>query len=680
MVYHLSKCGAFWKVRVEEKSMVLEGIATLMASKGLETAASECVKALIETCVKPIFQKGVGYGEKSSEIEECLQEYLEMIYKKAMTMNTIVFRGESKTLCDLYLPLTIYKEEQQKSKNYLIDDQCLPLLDSMDRVLIVDTAGMGKSTIVKFLLIKYIEDTRKIPVLVELRRVPEGMDIIKYIASQFRLLGKCIREEDIISMLREGNFVIFFDGYDEVANELKGEMLNCINDFLLKADNNQYFLTSREETDLMALDNFERFSIKPLSMAEAFRLIEIYDNNGEKSKELIKRIKNDNQVGVLKEFLTNALLTSLLYKTFQYKEEIAYKKLDFYTQVYEALFNDHDKIKGGAYVHEKESGLDSTDFERLLRRIAFLSLKKSKVEYQNKADIIEIIQFAIESATWLNTSAESVLEDLTHAIPLLQRDGVSYKWVHKSFMEYFAAGFICYESNKTEKLMEKIYESPNLSSYKNVMDFCFEMKPEVVRKVIILPFLDGFLKYCSQNYLEYKYQNIGQQYINKRKVYGFLCNIVLLVCASNEEAEKVFHSEKTREVFKNINEKLPNVISLRANEKVVLGAYFTKEREICDLLITKNIDIFESKNSRIMSKDEMTYGKEELKIYSVNDNPEEWYNSEENFVETTEMIERACRFRNHKMLLLDLQKCVLLKEKIEAEIKQQKQMEMDFEL
>lgn len=666
---------------VWEEAMVLKEIAALMACKGLETAASECVKALIETRVKPIFQKGVGCDEKSFEIEDCMQEYLEMIYKKAMTMNTIVFRGESKTLCDLYLPLTIFRDEQQKIKSYLIDDQCLPLLESMDRVLIVDTAGMGKSTIVKFLLVKYIEDTRKIPVLVELRRVPKGMDIIKYIANQFQLLGRYIPEEDIIFMLRKGDFVIFFDGYDEVANELKGDMLNSINDFLLKADNNQYFLTSREETDLMALDNFERFSIKPLSMPEAFRLIEIYDSNGEKSKELIKRIKNDNQVGVLKEFLTNALLTSLLYKTFQYKEEIAYKKLDFYSQVYEALFNDHDKIKGGAYVHEKESKLDSTDFERLLRRIAFLSLKKSKVEYQNKADIIEIIQFAIESATWLNTTAESVLEDLTHAIPLLQRDGVSYKWVHKSFMEYFAAGFICYESNKTEKLMEKIYESPNLSSYKNVMDFCFEMKPEVVRKVIILPFLDRFLKYCSQNYLEDKYQNISKQYINKRKVYGFLCDIALLVCENHKEAGKILHTEKAREAFKNINDKIPNVISLRANEKVVLGAYFTKEREIYDLLITKNIDIFESGKNRIISKGEITYGKEELKLYLVNDSSEEWYNSEENFAEMTDMIEQACHFRNHKISrLLDFKKCILLKEKIEEEIKQQKQMEMDFEL
>ena len=84
-----------------------------------------------------------------------------------------------------------------------------------------------------------------------------------------------------------------------------------------------------------------------MTLMVTFSLIRKYDNNGEKSERLIERITKDNQLDILKEFLINPMLTSLLYKTFEYKEEISYKKLGFYSQVYEALYNDHDKTKGG---------------------------------------------------------------------------------------------------------------------------------------------------------------------------------------------------------------------------------------------------------------------------------------------------------------------------------------------
>ena len=116
------------------------------------------------------------------------------------------------------------------------------------------------------------------------------------------------------------------------------------------------------------------FKIKPLLPEEAYELIRKYGQNGERAQKLINAIKQEHKnFIVLKEFLVNPLV-SLLYKTYEYKEELPYRKVEFYRQVYEALFNDHDKSKD-AYVRPKKCGLPIREFECILRYLAFFQCK-----------------------------------------------------------------------------------------------------------------------------------------------------------------------------------------------------------------------------------------------------------------------------------------------------------------
>lgn len=659
--------------------MVFETIATLMATKGLETLASEAVKVLVDTHIKPLFKKEFGRSVNKEAIEECIHEYLEITYKKAMIMNTIVFRGIDKTLCDLYTPLTIVEKGQEESKvSICINDGCLEEFMKFDKILIVDTAGMGKSTITKFLIVKYIIDNKKIPILMELRKLKDDQEILDYIMDQFNLLGKNIDKECIISMLRQGDFVIFLDGYDEVSNELKGKVMEEIQDFFLKAGNNQYVITSREETDLVALGDFKRFSIKPLSMEEAFELIGRYDQNGELSKKLIRRIKSDKQLAVLKEFLTNAMLTSLLYKTFQYKEEIAYKKLDFYSQVYEALFNDHDKTKGGAYVHEKRCFLDSTDFERLLRRIAFFSLKENKLEYQSKSDFQEIIQMAIKQMPWLDVRVDYVLYDITHAVPFFQKDGNSYKWVHKSFMEYFSAGYVCYESNSTEKLLEKMSLSSNFSYYTNVLDFCSEMKPELFRKVVIYPFLCEYVVHYEKTYLNFG--DYEQYYMDILKTASYVSKIKIHLYENEEVCEKTFRSGK--DVWFNPDDiGIVNMAIHCSNERGILALSAKRNMDIFEFLNHKNIDVFSENHIENERNYKYDYTGADVKMYIIDDDIEQWYNSKSNYKKITlDWFEGINNLRDRKVKCLSYEKCLRLRNRIATEIHVQKQIEDDLDL
>ena len=508
---------------------------------GVVALTEKSVETFVETKIKPIFENWGKEELRSIELEECLSEYLLRCYGKNNIMTTIVFGRLQKTLEDLYIPLTL-EEYRNEDAKWVIDENCYNILDNYSRILIVDMAGMGKSTIVKYFACQGVNLDKCIPIVIELRKLEKNQSILEYIRLQIKSLDKDIEIEEIVNMLKKGDFVIFFDGYDEIANENKSDVLDAIQEFTSKATNTKIVITSREEDDLNSLGEYKCVNIKPLTEEEAYKLIEKYDNDGDISKKLIKRLKEDSSMNILSEFLKNPLLVSLLYKTFEYKEEIPYKKIDFYEQVYAALFNDHDKTKGGAYVHEKRSKLDKYQFEQILRAFGFLALKEDKVEYSDQV-IHQLLNQAIGRFSWLKVSVDNFLYDITHAVPFIQKDGNEYKWVHKSFMEYFASCFICYDSKESEeKYIKKMSTDKNSTKYYNVLDFCYEMDTLNFRKYGVLPYLEMYVdKYDKSfesdyfNFLEKEKLHLAKQIVS------ITDDIRILMCSlvENEEQKKL---------------------------------------------------------------------------------------------------------------------------------------------
>lgn len=495
---------------------------------GVVALTEKSVETFVETKIKPIFENWGKEESRSIELEECLSEYLLRCYGKNNIMTTIVFGRMQKTLEDLYIPLTL-EEYRNKDKKWVIDEKCYDILDNYSRILVIDMAGMGKSTIVKYFACQGVNLDKCIPIVIELRKLEKGQTILEYIQKQINSYDKNIEISEIVDILKKGDFVIFFDGYDEIANENKPDVLEEIQEFTSKASNTKIVITSREEEDLNSLGEYKCVNIKPLAKEEAYMLIKKYDNDGDISKKLIKRLEEDLSMKVLDEFLKNPLLVSLLYKTFEYKEEIPYKKIDFYEQVYAALFNDHDKTKGSAYVHEKKTKLDKYQFEQILRAFGFLCLKADKVEYSSQL-IYQLLKQSIERFGWLKINVDDFLHDITHAVPFVQKEGTEYKWVHKSFMEYFASCFICYDNRKfEEKNFNKMISSGKSMKYYNVLDFCFEIDTLNFRKYVILPFLKDYVKKYNTFFQDNIFNDFDKKYLDIARQLLFLNANVWLI-------------------------------------------------------------------------------------------------------------------------------------------------------
>lgn len=334
----------------------------------LETLGGAAAKATIGTLTKSVIENSFA-GLKSlpkTVIEAFVDKfssYLELQYERHAYLNTLVF-GTQKNLEDLYIPLTVIPNSngvEQHEKGILIDSYKKNFLPTHNRVLITDTAGMGKSTLMKFLFLQCIKTQCAIPIFIELRHLTQNKSILALIEQQLNIganeqEASYFKRTQIERLIKLGGLVFFLDGYDEIPVKDREKVTTDLKLFIDSFPKNIISITSRPETGLSAFPSFKQYTIRPLTKEESFSLIKKYDKDGSKSQQLIERLKGKEFRSVM-EFLKNPLLTTLLYRCYEYKQNLPLKKHIFYRQVFDALFDWHDASKDGYNTREKNPNL-----------------------------------------------------------------------------------------------------------------------------------------------------------------------------------------------------------------------------------------------------------------------------------------------------------------------------------
>lgn len=434
--------------------------------------------------LKPLAKQAWEWTEEATERIKfelnfgAFDAHLQNSYKRHSYFTSLVFKNEQKKLLDHYLPLTLLKHPNNET--HVIDKFPHELMRQYRRLLIVDTAGMGKSTISKFLFLTCIRENAAIPILIELRKLSEEKNIIDFIVeSTSNVTGQTSREL-IIKLIDSGRFMFVFDGYDEISESNRSAVAADISKFITAAPDNWFVMTSRDEASLSAFPDFQRFTIKPLEKSEAYQLLRLYDKDGYCAEELIKKLEEGAYTNV-HEFLTNPLLTSLLFKSFEFKRAIPIRKHIFYRQVFEALFETHDLMKED-YQRDKRSGLDIDQFDELLRYLSFLTYKSGKFSY-SKDELLAYIDKTKQLTTHKSIISSRVVHDLTHSVPLMVEEGNDIRWVHRSMQEYFAAQWVCRDSKERQKdLLIKMYKD---LKHQNLIVLCADIDPIAFKRTVI---------------------------------------------------------------------------------------------------------------------------------------------------------------------------------------------------
>jgi len=204
---------------------------TLSEVKDIATIAKPVIDPLINTFITPhikklekwLIEKGIQKKVVDGFIEKKFDNYLQRAYSNFSSMNILVFPNQQINIKEIYVPLSIVCSKNQES--YRIDSFDMKILEKYKRVLISDSAGMGKSTLSKWIALKLIEDTLSIPVLIELKRLTSDNKLIDEIFKQIDPLDKSFDKELIFKFLEFGQFTILLDGFDEYNMSLGAVLL-----------------------------------------------------------------------------------------------------------------------------------------------------------------------------------------------------------------------------------------------------------------------------------------------------------------------------------------------------------------------------------------------------------------------------------------------------------------------
>lgn len=509
----------------------------ILETAAIATATKPLVEKVVAELITPKIIQFAGwckgkYNENMIPTAEHFQEYLERTYDKYSSINVLAIPNSQFQLKEIYVTQTLVKCNRYESDDDTTKINRLPteLIKKYKKILITDTAGMGKSTILKYMFIDLIDNGLNdvgIPIFIELNRLNKNRPILIEIQEEMDSLSKKFDSNLLFKLIQTGGFIFFMDGYDEISISDRNEVIQDIHSFISKAGTkNYYILSSRPEDSLSSFGDFLSFNIQPLAKKEAFELLTKYDISNQKkiSEELIKELKT-GKYDSIEEYLVNPLLVSLLYIAFNYKAEIPLKKRQFYRQVYDALFNSH-KLAQGQKPHEKRSGLDIDDFDRILRYVGYECLIHIGVQFDEDT-ILDSIKRAKNFCGNLKFGESDFLKDLMTSVPLFSKDGTEYKWTHKSLMEYFAARYIAVDAKENQNLiLSKIYNSKRIERYLNMLDLYYDIDYKGFNKNIRYPFCKDFVNFY--NSINYNSKIISKELVDERISKMFLCRPIII--------------------------------------------------------------------------------------------------------------------------------------------------------
>lgn len=438
-------------------------------------------------------------GDALEEYQEKLSHYIEAKYMDFKEIRPLALKVRKK-LKELYYPLSLEPIDQPDEKYRISKIEKLNMnefFNASSKILIEDSAGMGKSTLMKILFLSFVEKIIEknegyYPIFLELRKYKKEESFENFIIRNILMISDVDDLKEIKNINRikkmffKSKFIYFLDGFDEVSMEDKSRVISEIKRITGSYHNNYYILSSRTESGLNNFSNFFKYQIKSLDFNEGKELLKKYVE--EENTDFF--IQLDQNREHLEFFLETPLLASLIYTAYIYKNDIPTSKRELYSRVYNALYAEHDSQSKENYLRDRMIGKEELD--SILVDFSFSNIKGLKTTFI-KDEIVSNLNKVLKRYDY-SISIESILNIITTGTCLFGTNGNDYYWVHKSLQEYFISKKIKEHKDK-EEIISWMLEEKNIHSYINILSFLYEMEPLLTKKIIYTLISEEFLKY-----------------------------------------------------------------------------------------------------------------------------------------------------------------------------------------
>ena len=423
-------------------------------------------------------------------------DYRQKAYKKYRETKTPIY---DKTPKDFY---GFYVCNNLKYNDEIIEDITAAKMCALSRFIIISgTGGLGKSMMLCHLFLDAIihcNTLKLLPVFISLKNYGKDTDdLFEYIYSAVVLFDKNITREQLTEVLNSGFCLLLFDGMDEIKSDFSARFIEELDKFSVVYNKNHFVLSSRPLRHFAALTNFCELELQPFNKEQALQMINNFEFPGE--KVVVKEMFCDKLYYDLwfshRDFAENPLLLTIMFMIFEEYEEIPSKLYRFYELAFETLAKKHDEKK--LLIRELKSGLSKNEIADCLAKVSFLAYKNEKYEFTTD----EFNQFLNQDRkSETHISADALLDDLCESLCLFIMESGKYRFIHRSFQEYFCAfnlkkGFNKVSDDKKAQLSKGLIAFFNRqSSYSDtVLDMLYDMTPEKTEEFILIPFLEELI-------------------------------------------------------------------------------------------------------------------------------------------------------------------------------------------
>ena len=451
----------------KEEETAVSGIATALA-----TASAPVALGMLRSYGKKRYDQFV------ASYTNLLDDFLKSSLHKCEYVKTLLNTEAPVLLSSIYVETVFEFKDHELSDANLIQK----IRSENGAFAVTGFAGSGKSIFMKHATSTLIEDMlhhQRVPLFIEVR----DLDFDKVgVALDEAIFSYCTSSDNRTTFdqfkvgLKEGLFIVLFDGVDEAPVDKLDNFLLSLNKFHHSYRQCSLVASVRPGTKLPNLTHFKVFSVMEMTLEQVEQVINKAPYNDKRRALLISSLRS-GLYATHQSFLSNPLLVTIVLITFDDASRIPQNLTGFYSAAFDALFGRHDWSKG-VFVRQHKTALEKQAFERVFTYFCYLSYFSADYVF-DKERILELVKQSLLHAK-LQCKASDYIEDCILAVCLLQVDEPKIIFVHRSFQEYFTAKFISQYSGP--KLPRMLSWLANRSLVDNTFLMALQMNREGIAR------------------------------------------------------------------------------------------------------------------------------------------------------------------------------------------------------
>ena len=455
-----------------------------------------------------------------------LEAYLVKIEKNYSIVKTIVDPNSRKSFYDIYVCNILQLREQKNLQSSTIENVSIKtLFEKWPSTLIIEASGgVGKTMMLTHLALSAALNYKTnflLPIFINLRDYAGEQDFLFYaLMNVNKYLEDTVSKDTLISLLESGMCLFLLDALDEINSAMLYEFEVALKDFAAKYDKNKFVASSRPSNKNSFLHNFAVVDLLPFSKFQAKQLISKLDFRVDDPtiKDSFLTALDKTLYKSHESFCSNPLLLTILLLTYEHSG-IPKTRHMFYEKAYDSMAEKFDSQRG-RFSRSFVTGLTSDRLLEYIKSFCFISYCEDKYSFTEGE--FETIFTKLKEKVKYSTDTfgyKEFLTDFESNLCLLYKEGKKYRFVHRSFQEYFCAAYLKDQKDKNFPSIAKFLDEHQHSFLQidadgtkhfiidfwndEVLSMLYEMAKERVEEFIYLPILRNSILSSENKYLDF---------------------------------------------------------------------------------------------------------------------------------------------------------------------------------